>query len=152
MWQPPEASTFGTYLGFPGKPTSFQVASQTGYASKLSLSWPWRHQIYTLRPHGLQPTKLFRPWDFPDKSTGVGGHWLLGNWSTLTQTLFLLLLCHWEDLVSHGLLPVFLAPPLMSHQFILQQTTSILGNVCFPGRPNSPSVVLIFKHYKKLSI
>ena len=25
------------------------------------------------RPHGLQPTRLLRPWDFPGKSTGVGG-------------------------------------------------------------------------------
>ena len=24
------------------------------------------------RPHGLQPTRLLRPWDFPGKSTGVG--------------------------------------------------------------------------------
>ena len=22
-------------------------------------------------PHGLQPTRLLRPWDFPGKSTGV---------------------------------------------------------------------------------
>ena len=29
------------------------------------------------RPHGLQPTRLFRPWDFPGKSTGVGCHHLL---------------------------------------------------------------------------
>ena len=29
------------------------------------------------RPHGLQPTRLFRPWDFPVKSTGVGCHCLL---------------------------------------------------------------------------
>ena len=27
----------------------------------------------TLRdPHGLQPTRLLRPWDFPGRSTGVG--------------------------------------------------------------------------------
>jgi len=26
------------------------------------------------RPHGLQPTRLLRPWDFPSKSTGVGCH------------------------------------------------------------------------------
>ena len=26
----------------------------------------------TLRPHGLQPTRLLHPWDFPDKNTGVG--------------------------------------------------------------------------------
>ena len=31
----------------------------------------------TLRPHGLQPTRLLRPWDFPGKSTGVGCHCLL---------------------------------------------------------------------------
>ena len=26
------------------------------------------------RPHGLQPTSLLHPWDFPGKSTGVGCH------------------------------------------------------------------------------
>ena len=26
------------------------------------------------RPHGLQPTRLLCPWDFPGKSTGVGCH------------------------------------------------------------------------------
>ena len=31
----------------------------------------------TQRPHGLQPTRLLRPWDFPGKSTGVGCHCLL---------------------------------------------------------------------------
>ena len=31
----------------------------------------------TQRPHGLQPTRLLRPWDFPGKSTGVGFHCLL---------------------------------------------------------------------------
>ena len=25
-------------------------------------------------PHGLQPTRLPRPWDLPGKSTGVGCH------------------------------------------------------------------------------
>ena len=31
----------------------------------------------SLQPHGLQPTRLLRPWDFPGKSTGVGCHCLL---------------------------------------------------------------------------
>ena len=31
----------------------------------------------TLRPHGLQSTKLLHPWDFPGKSTGVGCYCLL---------------------------------------------------------------------------
>ena len=26
----------------------------------------------TLQPHGLQPTRLLSPWDFPGKNTGVG--------------------------------------------------------------------------------
>ena len=30
-----------------------------------------------LWPHGLQPTRLFCPWDFPGKDTGVGCHFLL---------------------------------------------------------------------------
>ena len=29
------------------------------------------------RLHGLQPTRLLHPWDFPGKSTGVGCHCLL---------------------------------------------------------------------------
>ena len=31
----------------------------------------------SLRPHGLQPTRLLCPWDFPGKSTWVGCHCLL---------------------------------------------------------------------------
>ena len=44
---------------------------------------PWRRGWSTpvvsdpQRPHGLQPSRLLHPWDFPDKSTGVGCHHLL---------------------------------------------------------------------------
>ena len=31
----------------------------------------------SLRPHGLQPTRLLHPWDSPGKSTGVGCYCLL---------------------------------------------------------------------------
>ena len=31
----------------------------------------------SLRPHGLQPTRLLSPWDSPGKNTGVGCHFLL---------------------------------------------------------------------------
>ena len=36
-------------------------------------------------PHGLQPTRLFHPWDLPGKSTGVGCHCLLrdDSWESL---------------------------------------------------------------------
>ena len=37
------------------------------------------------RPHGLQPTRLLRPWDFPGKSTGVGCHRLLPDLATNQQ-------------------------------------------------------------------
>ena len=45
-----------------------KVKSESEVAqSCLTLEWP----------HGLQPTRLLRPWDFPGKSTGVGCHCLL---------------------------------------------------------------------------
>ena len=41
----------------------------------------------SLRPHGLKPTRLLRPWDFQGKSTGVGYHFLLqGIFPTQDQT------------------------------------------------------------------
>ena len=37
----------------------------------------------SLQPHGLKPTGLLHPWDFPGKNTGVGCHFLLqGNFLT----------------------------------------------------------------------
>ena len=47
-----------------------------------------------LQPHGLEPTRLLCPWDFSDKNTGVGCHFLL-------QGIFLaqgsnLCLLHWQ--------------------------------------------------------
>ena len=31
----------------------------------------------SVRPHGLQPTRLLHPWDSPGNNTGVGCHFLL---------------------------------------------------------------------------
>ena len=41
-----------------------------------SEKWKWSHSVVSKssQPHGLQPTRLLRPWDFPGKSTGVGCH------------------------------------------------------------------------------
>ena len=43
--------------------------------------WKWSRSVVSdsSRPHGLQPTRLLHPWDFPGKSTGVGCHHLLWN-------------------------------------------------------------------------
>ena len=48
-----------------------------------SEKWKWSHSVVSdsLRHHGLQPTRLLRPWDFPGKSTGVGCHCLLQSCS-----------------------------------------------------------------------
>ena len=44
-----------------------------------SEKWKWSRSSVSdsLQPHGLQPTRLLHPWDFPGKSTGVGCHRLL---------------------------------------------------------------------------
>ena len=44
-----------------------------------SEKWKWSLSVVSnsSRPHGLQLTRLFRPWDFPGKSTGLGCHYLL---------------------------------------------------------------------------
>ena len=41
-----------------------------------SEKWKWSCSVVSdsYWPHGLQPTGLLRPWDFPGKSTGVGCH------------------------------------------------------------------------------
>ena len=41
-----------------------------------SEKWKWSRSVVpdSQRPHGLQPTRLLHPWDFPGKSTGVGCH------------------------------------------------------------------------------
>ena len=38
-----------------------------------SEKWKWSRSVVSdsSRPHGLQPTRLLRPWGFPGKSTGV---------------------------------------------------------------------------------
>ena len=44
-----------------------------------SKKWKWSFSVVpnSWQPHGLQPTRLLHPWDFPGKSTGVGCHCLL---------------------------------------------------------------------------
>ena len=67
--------------------------------------WKWSRSVVSdsSRPHGMQPTRLLHPWDFPGKSTGVGCHCLFhyclrppkkhgaaplqNSWTPLTQSL-----------------------------------------------------------------
>ena len=50
----------------------------------------------SVRPHGLQPTRLLCPWDSPGKNAGVGCHFLLQG-IFLTQGSNLGLLHRQED-------------------------------------------------------
>ena len=50
------------------------------------LKWSRSVVSDSLQPHGLKPTRLLRPWDFPGKNTGVGCHFLLQD-IFLTQGL-----------------------------------------------------------------
>ena len=47
-----------------------------------SEKWKWSPSVESdsSQPHGLQPTRLLHPWDFPGKSTGMGCHRLLPRW------------------------------------------------------------------------
>ena len=49
-----------------------------------SKKWKWSLSVVSdsYWPHGLQPTRLLCPWDFPGKSTGLGCHCLLHTYMT----------------------------------------------------------------------
>ena len=59
-----------------------------------SEKWKWSRSVVSnsSRPHGLQPTRLLHPWDFPGKSTGVGCHCLL-RWSCIHTGIFSFVRC-----------------------------------------------------------
>ena len=73
--------------GPPGSPVPgiLQARTLEWVAISFSNAWKWKVQVKSLSRvqlfatpwHGLQPTRLLRPWDFPGKSTGVGHHCLL---------------------------------------------------------------------------
>ena len=53
------------------------VAISFSNAGKWKVKVKSLSRVRLLATHGLQPTRLLRPWDFPGKSTGVGCHCLL---------------------------------------------------------------------------
>ena len=72
----------------PGSSSLRRPGKNTGVvAISFSNAWKWKVKVKSLsvvsdssQPHGLQPSRLLRPWDFPGKSTGVGCHCLLRLW------------------------------------------------------------------------
>ena len=65
----------------PGSPVPGILQARLPFPSPMheSEKWKWSRSVVSNseRPHGLQPTRLLRPWDFLGKSTGVGCHCLL---------------------------------------------------------------------------
>ena len=69
----------------PGSPIPgiLQARTLEWVAISFSSAWKWKvkvkllSHVWLLATHGLQPTRLLRPWDFQGKSTGVGCHCLL---------------------------------------------------------------------------
>ena len=50
----------------------------------------------SLQPYGLKPSRLFCPWNFPSKNSGVGCHFLLqGIFPTQELNPHLLCFLHW---------------------------------------------------------
>ena len=70
------------------------------------LSHKYISHVWLLATHGLQPTRLLCPWDFPSRNTGVGCHFLLqGIFPTASPALLAdsLLISHWESPKASGL-------------------------------------------------
>ena len=71
----------------PGSPVPgiLQARTLEWVAISFYKAWKWSRSVVSdsLRPRGLQPTRLLHPLDFPGKSTGVGCHCLLRlvHWS-----------------------------------------------------------------------
>ena len=77
----------------PGSPIPgiLQASTLEWVAISFSNAWKWTWSRSVMsdcwRPHGLQPTRLLCPWDFPGKSTGLGSHCLLlTNHKEISQT------------------------------------------------------------------
>ena len=97
-----------------------------------SEKWKWSRSVVSdsERPHGLQPTRLLHPWDFPGKSTGVGCHCLLHkHHGTISKTTSSYLRFPLTQLVKLNLI-------LLS----LKQKAPSIGKFIFPaywGHPTS---------------
>ena len=73
-------------------PGILQARTLEWVAISFSNAWKWKGKWSrsvlsdSSRPHGLQPTRLLHPGDFPGKSTGVGCHCLL--WKNGIDNIF----------------------------------------------------------------
>ena len=95
----------------------------------------------SLRPHGLQPTSLLHPWDFPGKSIGMGCHCLL-----LFVTIILLIIEHCQmthrSLIPSCVFSLTMFPSMFSFPIVASSNSllfpssviCVLLNLDFPGK------------------
>ena len=85
-----------------------------------SEKWKWSCSVVSdpQRPHGLQPSRLLHPWDFPGKSTGVGCHCLLWEY---TEELYKKDL---NDPDNHDGVITYLEPDILEYEI-----KWVLGNI-----------------------
>ena len=74
LCNPIDASPLGSPV-----PGILQARTLEWVAISFSSEWKWSRSVMSdsSQPHGVQPTRLLCPWDFPGKSTWVGCHCLL---------------------------------------------------------------------------
>ena len=95
----------GSPPGFP-VPGILQARTLEWVAISFSNAWKRKVKVKSLscvqleRPHGLQPTRLLRPWDFLGKSTGVRCHCLLQFLCIASTELCLNEHVSWQNSVS----------------------------------------------------
>ena len=95
-----------------------QVCMYAAAAAKLLQSCP------TLRPRGLQPTRLLHPWDSPGKNTGVGCHFLPQCMKVESESEVVQLCLTLSD-------PMDYSPPGSSVRGIFQATVLEWGAIAF---------------------
>ena len=115
----------------PGSPVPGILQARTlewvaiSFSTHESEKWKWSRSVVSnpQRPHGLQPSRLLRPWGFPGKSTGVGCHHLLCYLPEFAQTH----VHRVNDAIqpSHPLLPLFLLPLIFANIKVFSKESAL---------------------------
>ena len=135
----------------PGSPIPgiLQARTLEWVAISFSNAWKWKvkvksvSRVWLLVTHGLQPTSLLRPWDFPGKSTGVGCHFLLQCMKVKSES---------EVAQSCPTLsnPMDCSPPGYSVHGIFQARVLEWGTIAFSKSPSYSHSIPIFFPFSRL--
>ena len=90
------------------------------YPMHESEEWKWSRSVgpNSLRPHGLQPTRLLHSWNFPGKSTGVGCHSLDVN--NYLKSNYNIILTFWKLRIIPNIIKYLVSVQrFLSHNFFL---------------------------------